>query len=306
MTTYNLERLARHSRTFKVDYDDDTVVYSVVPKEESNNFSTDALYIKVADIDATKASRVVRDGEYQGGYTIWEATWVLLSFLHEHLEKNSNLALELGCGNGLCGLLALELGYNVMFQDLNQDVFQEALIPNYLLSPMGSSAIGPDAENVTVQLEDLDCSENIKCQKIMGYEVEKKRHNSLEKYVTKHKVQLLACEWSALCNEQPPGLSAAIGNCKVILASEVTYLQRNFESLSRVLELFLAADGVAYVASKRLYFGLDGGTFSFVEYINTHVSNGGCGSHKLIAKVAATKRPSNSANIIDIVEIRKL
>ncbi|ORM41094.1 Histidine protein methyltransferase 1 -like protein [Babesia sp. Xinjiang] len=108
----------------------------------------DNLILRVADVPAPKLTANVHSingerltplqivpREYEGGFTIWESTWSLVTFLQTELKPcEGELAIDLGCGNGLCGIIALQKGYDVLFQDLNWDVLEETVVPNCLLN----------------------------------------------------------------------------------------------------------------------------------------------------------------------------
>ena len=66
---------------------------------------------------------------YEGGYKLWECSYDLLNYIQESVKFSGLNVIELGCGIGLPGLYALLLGANVIFQDYNQEVIQNATIP---------------------------------------------------------------------------------------------------------------------------------------------------------------------------------
>lgn len=78
-------------------------------------------------------------GVYEGGNKIWEcsvdlALW-LVRMRAELPAPSTSSALELGCGHGLPGIVALQLGYHqVVFSDLNSEVLDGATWPNIYLN----------------------------------------------------------------------------------------------------------------------------------------------------------------------------
>uniref|UniRef100_A0A1B6KCG5 protein-histidine N-methyltransferase n=1 Tax=Graphocephala atropunctata TaxID=36148 RepID=A0A1B6KCG5_9HEMI len=76
----------------------------------------------------TKASSFSR------GLKVWECTRDIANYL-ERAEVSGRSVLDLGCGVGLLGILALKLGADqVYFQDYNADVLRYATIPNIQLN----------------------------------------------------------------------------------------------------------------------------------------------------------------------------
>lgn len=54
----------------------------------------------------------------QGGLKIWECTYDLLEYIiQENIKLETKLVLDLGCGVGIIGLIALLKGSFVHFQD---------------------------------------------------------------------------------------------------------------------------------------------------------------------------------------------
>lgn len=69
-------------------------------------------------------------GKYEGGFKLWECAIDLAAFLHRQQEDFPSLkVLELGCGHGLPGLVALLGGATVHFQDYNAEVLELLTIP---------------------------------------------------------------------------------------------------------------------------------------------------------------------------------
>ena len=73
-------------------------------------------------------------GVYEGGLKIWEGSCDLLEYLCTgKIELNGTRVLELGCGAGLPGIVALLHGAScVTFQDYNPGVINLFTIPNIL------------------------------------------------------------------------------------------------------------------------------------------------------------------------------
>ncbi|KAK7790241.1 hypothetical protein R5R35_001045 [Gryllus longicercus] len=76
-------------------------------------------------------------GKYEGGFKIWECTQDLANFMIKelsHVFHPGVRVLDLGCGAGILGVLALVHGCTVHFQDYNESVLNSLTIPNVLLN----------------------------------------------------------------------------------------------------------------------------------------------------------------------------
>lgn len=73
--------------------------------------------------------------KYEGGLKIWECCYDLNQYLFENnVEFQGKCVLDLGCGNGVVGLVALLKNSIVHFQDYNIEVIKTVTIPNVLLN----------------------------------------------------------------------------------------------------------------------------------------------------------------------------
>lgn len=83
---------------------------------------------------ACKTNPDVQAGIYEGGYQLWECTLDLLEYLSGY-DFNGKVVMDVGCGQGLLGILALLRGAQcVLFQDFNLDVIKQLTIPNIRLN----------------------------------------------------------------------------------------------------------------------------------------------------------------------------
>uniref|UniRef100_A0A0A9WLA4 protein-histidine N-methyltransferase n=1 Tax=Lygus hesperus TaxID=30085 RepID=A0A0A9WLA4_LYGHE len=100
-------------------------------------------HLKTSDLTelvALQADRAHSDlipGVYEGGMKIWESTFdlgtLLLKKAPEVFENKS--VLDLGCGSGLLGILAMKMGSkSVHFHDYNSEVLSFLTIPNVSLN----------------------------------------------------------------------------------------------------------------------------------------------------------------------------
>ncbi|XP_026191979.1 uncharacterized protein LOC34620824 [Cyclospora cayetanensis] len=95
---------------------------------------------------------LVQAGNYEGGFAVWECTWDLLGFLQPaakghslsclsrqiDLQIRGGHVLDLGCGQGLLGIWALQRGASaVAFQDLNtQTIGDPVLLSRFAASQL--------------------------------------------------------------------------------------------------------------------------------------------------------------------------
>jgi hypothetical protein len=74
-------------------------------------------------------------GTYEGGYKVWECSIDLMTYMVENKCSLPPVAtssvIELGCGHGFPGIVALQMGYKkVLFSDLNAEVLVDSTWPN--------------------------------------------------------------------------------------------------------------------------------------------------------------------------------
>uniref|UniRef100_A0A3B5LY04 protein-histidine N-methyltransferase n=1 Tax=Xiphophorus couchianus TaxID=32473 RepID=A0A3B5LY04_9TELE len=75
-------------------------------------------------------------GVYEGGLKVWECTYDILEIMEKEGETFSGkTVLDLGCGAGLLGILALKRGARqILFQDYNSTVIEQLTVPNVILN----------------------------------------------------------------------------------------------------------------------------------------------------------------------------
>ncbi|EFJ45855.1 hypothetical protein VOLCADRAFT_105747 [Volvox carteri f. nagariensis] len=113
------------------------LVKGIISSDEAANILSDK---RVASSDLVP-------GKYEGGFKLWECSLDLCKMLLQRYhvvpervlsdpelasELQGKKVLELGCGHGLPGVLALMCGAEVHFQDYNQEVIRRLTIPNVI------------------------------------------------------------------------------------------------------------------------------------------------------------------------------
>ncbi|KAK7930834.1 hypothetical protein WMY93_007229 [Mugilogobius chulae] len=87
-------------------------------------------------------------GVYEGGLKVWECTYDLLNLIEKDIETFGGKAvLDLGCGAGLLGILALKRGaMHVHFQDYNSTVIEQLTVPTVILNGQEDDADSEEDE----------------------------------------------------------------------------------------------------------------------------------------------------------------
>ena len=218
-------------------------------------------------------------GVYEGGLKVWECSLDLCRYLLQHNIQPRGMILELGCGHGLPGILCLQQAWqrgdattNVYLTDFNEFVIDDVTIPNIVIN-LGNKNNIPHGE------DPMDTGE--------GKEPDSKRSEEedtrLRQWLSRH-VALGSGDWNDLSrqlkestDEARPPLSIIDSNSQsdlfdVILAAETTYSLEAATDTARFLANHLNVGGVAYIATKRYYFGVGGGSDSFQAAISSFSS----------------------------------
>lgn len=191
-------------------------------------------------------------GVYEGGLKLWEGSLDLIKSLHSEIQ-NGNLSfkgkrvLELGCGHGLPGIFACLKGASVIhFQDFNAEVLQCLTIPNVKANVlekshrMGMGETNSDAE-AEVRFFAGDWGE-VHQLLPQGHDKEKE----------------LTC--SSECD--------AIDGYDVVLMAETIYSISSQRSLYGLIKKCIRnPHGIVYMAAKKHYFGVGGGTRQFLSMV---------------------------------------
>ncbi|CAN7015604.1 unnamed protein product [Brassica oleracea var. botrytis] len=177
-------------------------------------------------------------GVYEGGLKLWEGSIDLVKALEKETQTGNisfpgKRVLELGCGHALPGIYACLKGADaVHLQDFNAEVLRCLTIPNLNanLSEKPPSVSVGDTE-----------------------------------------VRFFAGEWSEVHQLLPlvnDGETDKKGGYDIILMAETIYSISAQKSLCELIKRCLAyPDGAVYMAAKKYYFGVGGGTRQFLSMI---------------------------------------
>ncbi|NXN62719.1 MET18 methyltransferase, partial [Himantopus himantopus] len=190
-------------------------------------------------------------GVYEGGLKIWECTFDLIDYFSEaEIQFTDKTVLDLGCGAGLLGIVALKgKAEKVHFQDYNSTVIDEITLPNAVAncinegSEMGSGGDGKTSAPPSKRPKKAACSPDAltKCRFFSG-------------------------EWSEvsqlLLNSNKP-----FSKYNIILTSETIYNPDYYGALHDTLAQLLDKNGRVYLASKAHYFGVGGGIYLFEKFV---------------------------------------
>ncbi|NXD23177.1 MET18 methyltransferase, partial [Spelaeornis formosus] len=190
-------------------------------------------------------------GVYEGGLKIWECTFDLMDFFSKaEIEFTNKTVLDLGCGAGLLGIVALQGGAaRVHFQDYNSTVIDEITLPNVVANCISEG-------------------------RRMGSGKDRKASKPPSKRPRKaegspgalQRCRFFSGEWSQvsqlLLNSDKPCLKY-----DVILTSETIYNPDYYSALHDTLVQLLDTNGRVYLASKVHYFGVGGGIYLFEKFI---------------------------------------
>lgn len=186
-------------------------------------------------------------GVYEGGLKIWECTFDLIDYFSEaEIQFTNKTVLDLGCGAGLLGIVALKgKAEKVHFQDYNSTVIDEITLPNAVANCIRTGS-GGDIKTSQPPLK------------------RPKKAEHLPDVLTR--CRFFSGEWSEvsrlMLNSNKP-----FSKYDVILTSETIYNPDYYDALHDTLVQLLHKNGRVYLASKEHYFGVGGGIPLFEKFI---------------------------------------
>ncbi|KAK7140354.1 hypothetical protein R3I94_012840 [Phoxinus phoxinus] len=183
-------------------------------------------------------------GVYEGGLKIWECTYDLLEYIDDEGETfTGKRVLDLGCGAGLLGILALKRGaIKVDFQDYNSTVIEQLTVPNVFLN----------CEDDDDESEEQNSSPPSK----------RKALNASQKLLDR--CGFFSGDWNSFLTLVR---NKTLSKYDIIFTSETIYNTDYYSSLHSVFCGLLAEDGIVYLATKSHYFGVGGGLHLFEKFV---------------------------------------
>ncbi|XP_029553799.1 histidine protein methyltransferase 1 homolog [Salmo trutta] len=230
-------------------------------------------------------------GVYEGGLKVWECTYDLLELLEREGETfGGKMVLDLGCGAGLLGLLALKSGASqVHFQDYNSTVIEQLTLPNALLNCQvegeeEEEEKGRKGKKRGLQEEDDEpIIEEDKMKKDEEAKSDEEKKNEQKKEgedgspspkrqaldPSQH-TKLTCCRFFS--GDWITFLALVLKEdlfpkYDIIFTSETIYNTAYYSALHDTLHRLLAPRGVVYLATKAHYFGVGGGLHLFEQFI---------------------------------------
>lgn len=170
-------------------------------------------------------------GKYEGGLKVWECTYDLLHYMQNNMNlfEDKNV-LDMGCGCGLLGLYAQKCKAKfVCYQDYNPEVIERFTIPSVIYSKNCNKS------NPGIVLNGARCNDSL----------------------------FLSGDWQNVSQHfQDKNMKF-----DVILSSETIYNKNYYHKILYVLQNNLTDHGIALFAAKSFYFGVGGGIYDFMEFL---------------------------------------
>lgn len=200
--------------------------------------------VSTSDVFKVSNSDLV-PGKYEGGLKLWEGSIDLVKTLHSEIEEGQLIVegkrvLELGCGHGLPGIFTgLKGAATIHFQDFNSEVLRFLTVPN-------------------AKVNLIKRSEERMCPIIRFFAGDWSEVHSL----------LHVCSDSVKNQEDFSAKAEGIDGYDIILMAETVYALSSLQNLYELIKKCLChPHGVVYMAGKKHYFGVGGGTRQFLHLV---------------------------------------
>ncbi|NWI55489.1 MET18 methyltransferase, partial [Calyptomena viridis] len=187
-------------------------------------------------------------GVYEGGLKIWECTFDLMDYFSEaEIQFTNKTVLDLGCGAGLLGIVALRgKAERVHFQDYNSTVIDQITLPNVVANCANQGSSGED--------------------KTAGKPPAKRPRKAEGSPGVLTKCRFFSGGWSEV-SQLLLSSNKPFSKYDIILTSETIYNPDYYSALHDTLAQLLDKNGRVYLASKVHYFGVGGGIYLFQKFI---------------------------------------
>ncbi|KAM3605681.1 uncharacterized protein V6R79_002876 [Siganus canaliculatus] len=253
-------------------------------------------------------------GVYEGGLKVWECTYDLLELIERDGETfGGKSVLDLGCGAGLLGILALKRGARqVHFQDYNSTVIEQLTLPNVVLNCQEEDEDDSEDDKAATGKEikeDDGSKRKVKGKQEVknGSPPTKKKAADISQHPQLAKCRFFSGDWStflALVTKDEPQ-----PKYDIIFTSETIYNTAYYPILHETLHKLLAPSGIVYLATKSHYFGVGGGLHLFETFVEqrgvfsmNHVWDGeeGLQRHVVVLRFKKTKDALMTSSSISI------
>ncbi|KAM0932653.1 putative protein-histidine N-methyltransferase [Dioscorea sansibarensis] len=210
-------------------------------------------------------------GKYEGGLKLWEGSLDLVRSLWTEIQQGrlsiiGKRVLELGCGHGLPGIFTCIEGASVIhFQDFNSEVLKCLTIPNVNVNL-------ESFQKKNSNVKDLKASQSPEIRFFAG------------DWSNVHDLLFQKCDHDV--SEKDSGMNSTRGTYDgydIVLMAETVYELSSLPNLYSLIKKCLCyPHGVVYMAGKKHYFGVGGGTRQFQLLVEEDGVMDAC----LIAEVA--------------------
>ena len=119
---------------------------SISKAKQGSEYLSETLHGQHADSDLVS-------GVYEGGLKVWDCSFDLVDYVFQNGAARfaGKRVIELGCGQGLPGIMALKVGAaKVVFQDFNAEVLNKATKPVIEMNLDGTAGLSDGDSSYTL------------------------------------------------------------------------------------------------------------------------------------------------------------